>query len=272
MAYKLEIPYSEEDKLNFIVTYNHQQSLKLEMLDDGTLFALKPNEILVDGKVSINPKYEQELAEKLAEVDQRANEDAIYREGEYQNDRKRIQEEYQALIDASNELYKIGQKEDARVVQDAWVNSYDYIIDKGNEWQGAIKDYTDNINEAFREWETNTNILTDLVGKDLDEVAGKVDDVVWASEQLRDKVVDDVIPGLEVELTAVRTLTEGWAQHRDELYENIRAYEELAKYAMDQIAEKSGYSGFDMDADYSTLMANSVYGSREYEQYKAYRQ
>nr|DAI51063.1 MAG TPA: hypothetical protein [Caudoviricetes sp.] len=28
-------------------------------------------------------KYEQELAEKLAEVDQRANEDAIYREGEY---------------------------------------------------------------------------------------------------------------------------------------------------------------------------------------------
>lgn len=64
MAYKLEIPYSEEDKLNFIVTYNHQQSLKLEMLDDGTLFALKPNEILVDGKVSINPKYAQELAEQ----------------------------------------------------------------------------------------------------------------------------------------------------------------------------------------------------------------
>lgn len=63
MAYKLEIPYSEEDKLNFIVTYNHQQSLKLEMLDDGTLFALKPNEILVDGKVSINPNYEQEQAE-----------------------------------------------------------------------------------------------------------------------------------------------------------------------------------------------------------------
>ena len=63
MAYKLEIPYSEEDKLNFIVTYNHQQSLKLEMLEDGTLFALKPNEILVDGKVSINPKYEQEQTE-----------------------------------------------------------------------------------------------------------------------------------------------------------------------------------------------------------------
>lgn len=217
-------------------------------------------------------KYEQELAEKLAEVDQRANEDAIYREGEYQNERKRIQEEYQALINASNELYKIGQQEDARVIQDAWVNSYDYIIDKGDEWQGAIKDYTDSVNEAFREWEANTDILTDLVGKDLDEVTDKVGDVVWASEQLRDKVVDDVIPGLEVELTAVRSLTEGWAQHRDELYENIRAYEELAKYAMDQIAEKSGYSGFDMDADYSTLMANSVYGSREYEQYKAYRQ
>lgn len=63
MAYKLEIPYSEEDKLNFIVTYNHQQSLKLEMLEDGTLFALKPNEILVDGKVSINPNYEQEQTE-----------------------------------------------------------------------------------------------------------------------------------------------------------------------------------------------------------------
>lgn len=63
MAYKLEIPYSEEDKLNFIVTYNHKQSLKLEMLDNGTLFALKPNEILINGKVSINPKYEQEQTE-----------------------------------------------------------------------------------------------------------------------------------------------------------------------------------------------------------------
>ena len=83
MSYKLEYPYTEEERANFIVEYNHNQGLLIEEVDnfvevevDGevepyttiqnrpTLYALEPNEIMVDGKPTINPNYEEEQAKE----------------------------------------------------------------------------------------------------------------------------------------------------------------------------------------------------------------
>ena len=65
MSYKLKKPYTEKQKMNFIVQYNHNQGLEIA---EGTeyLYALEPNEVLVDGVAVINPDYEaeQELKEK----------------------------------------------------------------------------------------------------------------------------------------------------------------------------------------------------------------
>ena len=86
MSYKLEQPYTEEERANFIVEYNHNQGLRIEEVDNfvevevegevepytmmqnqPTLYALEPNEIMVNGKPEINPNYEQEQAEKEKE-------------------------------------------------------------------------------------------------------------------------------------------------------------------------------------------------------------
>lgn len=100
MSYKLEYPYTEEERDNFIVEYNHNQGLRIEEVEnivkvetsyyepsydeDGnfveeilvedttqenmpTLYALEPNEIMVDGKPTINPNYEEEQAQKERE-------------------------------------------------------------------------------------------------------------------------------------------------------------------------------------------------------------
>lgn len=220
-------------------------------------------------------KYQQELAEKLAEIDQKANDDAIYREGNYQEDRKRIIDEYTQLINASLDLYRLAQVEDSRVVQDAWVNAYDYIIDKGDNWQDSIIDYTNNINDAFNDWQTNTDILTDLVGGDLDETTDKVKDLTDASNNLRDQVVDDIIPSLDSELNSVRELTEAWAQQRQEILNLIQTYEELLKYVGDTIQSSSGYGNieFDKNADYSRLMTDAYLNGNmnDYETYKSLR-
>lgn len=66
MAYKLKKPYNDRQKMNFIVQYNHNQGLEIA---EGTeyLYALLPNEIMVDGVAVINPEYEAEQERKEKE-------------------------------------------------------------------------------------------------------------------------------------------------------------------------------------------------------------
>lgn len=227
-------------------------------------------------------QYEQELAEKLKEIDEKANEDALYREGNYQADRQRIIDEYTQLIQASSDLYRIAQEEDSRVVQDAWVNAYDEIIDSGDQWKTAIIDYTGQINNAFQEWQAETDRLTDLVGKDLVDTKNKVNDVTNASDQLKDEVINKVVPALTQELQAVRNTTEAYARQRQEIMNLISYYEQLINKIQQAIAAQanmdissnspsSDYDDYDPSVDYSALMGTVPVGSELYNKYKAYR-
>lgn len=92
MSYKLEYPYTEEQRANFIVEYNHQKGLNIETIDNfvevdveikdeenktltkkeivnyPTHFALEPWEILQDGVVVDNTEnYNKELIEREKE-------------------------------------------------------------------------------------------------------------------------------------------------------------------------------------------------------------
>lgn len=60
MSYKLEMPYTETEKVNFIVEHNHNNCREIVETDD-VLYALEKNEIMVDGEPMINPNYSQEL-------------------------------------------------------------------------------------------------------------------------------------------------------------------------------------------------------------------
>ena len=99
MSYKLEHPYTEQERLDFIVQYNHQQGLRIEIVDnfveerveteavideetgevieEGTVhfetknypthYALEANEIMEGGEPVVNPNYEKELEQKEKE-------------------------------------------------------------------------------------------------------------------------------------------------------------------------------------------------------------
>lgn len=66
MSYKLEHPYTEEQRANFIVEYNHNRSLTIEETEQA-LFALEKDEIMQEGEPIKNPNYEEEQAKKEAE-------------------------------------------------------------------------------------------------------------------------------------------------------------------------------------------------------------
>lgn len=66
MSYKLEKPYNEKQKVDFIVKYNHNQGLKIQETDFA-LFALEENEIIIDKEPIVDPDYEEKQAQKERE-------------------------------------------------------------------------------------------------------------------------------------------------------------------------------------------------------------
>lgn len=218
-------------------------------------------------------QYEKELAEKLAELDQKAAEDAVYRETTYQQERALVIQQYTDLITTAGNLYAKAQEEDSRVVQDAWVNSFDIIKDNSNSWKDTITENTNIINDTFKEWQDSMDEITKIVGDDLKDTQQKVKDVTDESNKLYQEVSNRVIPALENELSSVRSATEAWAQHRQQLLDTIRAYEELLNAIQATLRSQSGFgSDSGGDTDWAAMMGTVAYGSAQYNQYKRNRE
>ena len=62
MSYKLDKPYTEKEKQNFIVEYNHNQGLKIEETETA-LYALEINEIMIDNEPAVDPSWEEKQAQ-----------------------------------------------------------------------------------------------------------------------------------------------------------------------------------------------------------------
>lgn len=216
-------------------------------------------------------QYEKELAEKLAELDQKAAEDAVYRETTYQQERALVIQQYTDLITTAGNLYAKAQEEDSRVVQDAWVNSFDIIKDNSNSWKDTITENTNIINDTFKEWQDSMDEITKIVGDDLKDTQQKVKDVTNESDRLYQEVSNKVIPALESELSSVRSATEAWAQHRQQLLDTIRAYEELLNAIQATLRAQSGFGSGSSNSltrvDWSEKMGQVEYGSDKYNEY-----
>lgn len=70
MSYKLNKPYEEEQRMDFIVEYNHNQGLNIEETEEA-LYALEPWEAIEDGEV-VDHKEEWE-AEQAKKEEERIN-------------------------------------------------------------------------------------------------------------------------------------------------------------------------------------------------------
>lgn len=64
MSYKLLKPYTQQEKNDFIVKYERNQGLKTEETSIA-LYALLPNEIMVNNEPTVDPDYEAKEAQKV---------------------------------------------------------------------------------------------------------------------------------------------------------------------------------------------------------------
>ena len=71
MSYKLEKPYTDTQYADFVVEHNHNNGRTIEETETA-LYALEPNEIMVDGEPQIDPDYEAKI---IAERQEQFNKD-----------------------------------------------------------------------------------------------------------------------------------------------------------------------------------------------------
>lgn len=146
-----------------------------------------------------------------------------------QNELARIKQEYYQLIASYSEQYAIAQEEDTRVVADAWINQYDTILKKGDEWKATLNDYVVQIQDKFIEWQTTSETVTSAIGVNMDVLGTSIDNVTTESDELAKLLDKTVIPELEEELIAVDNITAAYAAQREVILEVIDALEKLAQ-------------------------------------------
>lgn len=66
MSYRLDKPYTTEQRADFVSEYNAIQGLIIEETEVA-LFALEKNEIMVDGEPIVDPDYEEKQKQKEQE-------------------------------------------------------------------------------------------------------------------------------------------------------------------------------------------------------------
>lgn len=66
MAYRLNKPYTEEEKLNFLVLNNDQRGLRT-VETEAALFALEENEIMQDDEPIVDPQWNEKQKQKRKE-------------------------------------------------------------------------------------------------------------------------------------------------------------------------------------------------------------
>ncbi|MBR1943231.1 hypothetical protein IJ843_05810 [bacterium] len=66
MSYKLQKPYTEMERINFIVKYNHEKNLEIEETENA-LYALEENEIMENDEPVVDSEYETKLSERKKE-------------------------------------------------------------------------------------------------------------------------------------------------------------------------------------------------------------
>lgn len=75
MSYKLEKPYTDRQRADFVVKYNHNQGLIIEETDTA-FYALEPDEIMQEGVPVKNPDYETQQLETAKEAKLLENKEA----------------------------------------------------------------------------------------------------------------------------------------------------------------------------------------------------
>lgn len=197
----------------------------------------------LEGAQNYQDKYAQILEEAFnafKDLSEQYKNGEITSEEEFNQKRLELQNYYYNRLKDIQDLYYIAHD---LLVNESYTNEADYLfagIGNLEDFKDATDQYLQDCNNAFDEWQENTEVATDSVGNGMGDLQDHIQDVTDTSSDLTDQIQDSLIPALEDELEAVRDMTNLWLSHRDALYETLQAYEELQQGAQNTISNAAG--------------------------------
>ena len=239
-------------------------------------------------------ELKQETAEALIELEEMRASGEIATTEEYEARKQEILENAYARYELYSEIYTEALGADTALQQEAWITAYSNMMGSTEEWKVAVVDYTNQCEQAYSEWRTTVQSESTVIDSVLNHTESEVKDVTKASNDLKNKVVGEVIPAIQNELQQVRAATSAYASQRSMIQSLISHYQQLAASIMQAVAAQNALAGasggngsggggtpsnskdYDPNFDYSAAMwklaQNGGYGSEEYQELERQRQ
>lgn len=229
-------------------------------------------------------ELQQQLADQLVALEEARAAGQFATEAEYYAARDQLIAEYTDLFTAYSEQYTTALGVDTAIQEEAWINAYDDMINKSLDWKDKTTEYTEKCEDAYRDWRDAVESESEVIDSVLNDLEQEVIDVTDESTDLRNEVVNNIIPALKNQLVSVRNVTSAYASQRSAIQQLISYYEQLAQsilraiQAQAQLSDSMGTgsaganTSFDPNVDYSALMNSVAYGSEEYWNYYNLRQ
>ena len=243
---KSTVRLQRDSEGNFGYVYTADENLVAEaeqtLLDkQNALYNLS-----LDGANDYKEKYLQtlnEMYDTLADLQQQKMDGMFASEEEYQQAVAEATQFYYEQLEQYADLHGIAIATDGRVINEAWSADFADMVQDTAVWKVAVDGYLDGAKKAFDQWAIDIGKVAKAVGIPLDEIENGVSDVTESfsdlgeavgdvtdeSTQLKDALLgeDGVIETVQSEIDAVKTVTEKYANLREELEKVKKSYEDI---------------------------------------------
>ena len=213
--------------------------------------------ISLDGANKYTEKQQQIYAEMfstLQELEEQYLNGSFASQAEYRQAVEEAQAYYYSMLEQGSELYNIAIMADSSAaaehllgdsnlvannsignfgnIASDWQNKMENVlIPKSEQWKRAVEQHVQDVIDKFSDWEDACQrIRNETVGKDLDDIKEKVEDITDEQGNLVAKITDPengVLVALKQEFDRVGEVTGAYAGYRDGLKEVIKYYEDF---------------------------------------------
>lgn len=176
-------------------------------------------------------KYAQqrvELLQAMYEEIEAINENEVLSAEEKDSRIAEIMEYYHSRMESNSELYNIAIQDDIRITQDSWSSNLDIMGQDVGYFFDAAKTYLTQAGEVSSDYRDKMDEIANDVGIASQYMNGSLNAVRQASSDLKDEIVNSLLPAQQKNLENIRLLTSAYAANRTNTDTLKTAYYNLA--------------------------------------------
>ena len=176
-------------------------------------------------------KYAQqrvELLQAMYEEIEAINENEALSAEEKDSRIAETMEYYYAQMESNSELYNIAIQDDIRITQDSWSSNLDIMGQDVGYFFNATKTYLTQAEEISSDYRDKMDEIANDVGIASQYMDGSLNAVRQASSELKDEIVNSLLPAQQKNLENIRLLTAAYAANRTNTDTLKTAYYKLA--------------------------------------------